>query len=191
MNLTFLTDVTLWIGLVASVLFITANYVSQRKLVIALQTTAIILLVIQFGPIMGIWGVAILNMIFIIRNIFYSIKPLEKYTIAISIVSLIAFPVAYYMIEILPRLKDGMMLELFLLFPILAAILNTTAFMQKTTIMFKIVFGASFLSWVAFDILKEQWGNLVGDAFSVIAAIISIIILTKEERKTSKTADNK
>lgn len=190
MDLVFLSEVTFWIGLVASLLFITANYVVNRKTVIFLQTIAICMLIVQFGPLMGIWGVAALNTLFVIRNGFYSLKGFQNKAAIVSSVSIAAFVVAYFFIEVLPRLQSGESLELFLLFPILAAILNTAAFMQTGVIRFKIVFGASFLSWVMFDILKEQWGNLLGDAFSVIAAVISVSLIMFKNRQKANTADN-
>ena len=62
------------LGAVASIFFITANYVLNRRMVVFLQTLAIILLIIQYGPVMGLWGVAAINMIFVVRNAFYSFR---------------------------------------------------------------------------------------------------------------------
>lgn len=170
------------LGAVASIFFITANYVTNRRRVVLLQTLAILILIVQYGPIMGLWGVAAINMIFIARNILYSFKTTQKYTTIVSLATIAVFIISYFIVQ------TGNTLELFLAFPLLAAILNTLAFMQPTTIGFKIVFGSSFLSWVVFDILKQQWGNIIGDAFSVIAAIVSIIIFYK---KQSESAVNK
>lgn len=174
-----LTLLPIILGALASILFIIANYVINRKIVITLQTAAILILIIQYGPVMGLWGVAAINMVFIIRNIFYSISNKQLYTNIISIVSVAVFVISYFIVQ------TGNMLELFLAFPLLAAILNTLAFMQTSTVGFKIVFGSSFLSWVAFDIIKQQWGNIIGDAFSVIAAIVSVILILKRNKEKS------
>lgn len=149
-------------------------------MVVLLQTLAILILIIQYGPIMGLWGVAAINMIFIVRNILYSLKASQVYANVISVLAIAVFVVSYFIVQ------TGNVFELFLAFPLLAAILNTLAFMQPTTIGFKIIFGSSFLSWVAFDILKQQWGNIIGDAFSVIAAIVSIIIFYKKQPKNKE-----
>lgn len=174
-----LTLLPIILGALASILFIIANYVINRKIVITLQTVAILILIIQYGPVMGLWGVAAINMVFIIRNIFYSISNNQLYTNIISIVSVAVFVISYFIVQ------TGNMLELFLAFPLLAAILNTLAFMQTSTVGFKIVFGSSFLSWVAFDIIKQQWGNIIGDAFSVIAAIVSVVLILKRNKQKS------
>ena len=171
------------LGAAASVLFIIANYVMKRKLVIALQTAAILILIIQYGPVMGLWGVAAINMIFIIRNVLFSLNSSQLYTNIIAISSVAVFVVSYFIVQ------TGNPIEIFLAFPLLAAILNTVAFMQTSTVGFKIVFGSSFLSWVVFDILKQQWGNIIGDAFSVVAAVVSVSLILRAEKK-NKPSEN-
>lgn len=166
------------LGGIASIFFIIANYVNNRKIVVLLQTVAVLILIIQYGPVMGLWGVAAINGIFILRNLMYSLNSSQIYANIVSLFSIATFIIAYFVVQ------SGNPMELFLAFPLLAAILNTSAFMQPSVLGFKIVFGASFLSWVIFDILKQQWGNIVGDAFSVTAAVISIALIVKKEKAT-------
>ena len=177
-------ELYLILGGIASIFFIVANYVTNRRVVVLLQTLAIIILVIQYGPVMGLWGVAAINMIFIIRNGLYSLRKSQQYADIISIISIAIFILAYFIIQASSSIPVE--IEIFLAFPLLAAVLNTLAFMQPSIIGFKIVFGASFLSWVVFDIIKQQWGNIIGDSFSVIAAIISIILILNKQRKSEE-----
>jgi hypothetical protein len=172
--------ITYILGALASAGFISANYVLNRKTSILLLIAASAILVIQFGPVMGLWGLAALNLLFIIRNISFNIKKLEPYYNSLLWVWLTILYVAYVVIT----LFDGGF-NLLTSIPLFAILFNTLALAQKQLIGLKLFLTLNSLTWVVFDIIGGLWGNLIGDIFGFIAGSIAIfrILNPKADKK--------
>lgn len=172
-------------GAVASVLFIASNYVLNRNLVIILQTAAISVLVLQYSVVMGLFAIAILNAMFIVRNFFFYIKKWERFYPLFGIISLVIFTAVYVWLQIIPDLNTTGTVQLATIFPLLAAWFSTIALAQVNIFRLKIFFAIASLSWVMFDIVLGLWGNIIGDGFSFIAGLIAISRIVWLERKSN------
>lgn len=168
------------LGGLASAGFIVANYVLNRKASISLLIAASVILVMQYGPVMGLWGLAALNFLFILRNFSFNIKALEKYYSPL----LWGWLAILYIVYVLITLFDGGF-NLLTSIPLFAIFFNTFALAQKQLLGLKIFLTLNSLTWVVFDIIGGLWGNLVGDMFGVVAGSIAII------RIVAKKADSK
>ena len=172
-------------GAVASVLFIASNYVLNRNLVIILQTAAISVLVLQYSVVMGLFAIAILNAMFIVRNFFFYIKKWERFYPLFGVISLVIFTAIYVWLQIIPDLNTTGTVQLATIFPLLAAWFSTIALAQVNIFRLKIFFAIASLSWVMFDIVLGLWGNIIGDGFSFIAGLIAISRIVWLERKSN------
>lgn len=171
---------TLILGGLASAGFIAANYVLNRKASISLLIAASIVLVIQYGPVMGLWGLAALNFLFILRNLSFNIKVLEKYYSPL----LWGWLVILYSVYVLITLFDGGF-NLLTFIPLFAIFFNTFALAQKQLIGLKIFLTLNSLTWVVFDIIGGLWGNLIGDMFGFIAGSIAVFRLVYRKADNS------
>lgn len=172
-------------GAVASILFIASNYVLNRNLVIILQTAAISVLVLQYSVVMGLFAIAILNAMFIVRNFFFYIKKWERFYPLFGVISLIIFTAVYVWLQIIPDLNTTGTVQLATIFPLLAAWFSTIALAQINIFRLKVFFAIASLSWVMFDIVLGLWGNIIGDGFSFIAGLIAISRIVWLERKSN------
>lgn len=172
-------------GAVASILFIVSNYVLNRNLVIILQTAAISVLVLQYSVVMGLFAIAILNAMFIVRNFFFYIKKWERFYPLFGVISLIIFTAVYVWLQIIPDLNTTGTVQLATIFPLLAAWFSTIALAQINIFRLKVFFAIASLSWVMFDIVLGLWGNIIGDGFSFIAGLIAISRIVWLERKSN------
>lgn len=173
-------DTVIVLGVLASTGFISANYVLSRKWSIFLLIAASTVLVIQYGPVMDLWGLALLNFVFILRNISFNMSKFDnKHNILFWVWLIVSYSVyipvtfingGFYFLTIIP------------LFSIL---FNTLALAQKTLLGLKVFLTLNSLSWMVFDIVGGLWGNFIGDAFGVAAGTVAVIRILNRKADSS------
>jgi hypothetical protein len=172
------------LGALASVGFIASNYALNRPNILLFQTLGSVSVSVQFG-IIDIWGVALVNSIFILRNIVsYSRESyLLKRDRALRIIErrltgsafLILLLVTYLGVNgFVSPFAPTNLEHLIWLLPLLAGIFNIAAIAQSKVINLKFYIFVSVSMWATFDILTSAWTTLVGDVFSMVACLIAI-----------------
>jgi len=168
---------TLVLGVLASAGFISANYVLDRRWSIGLLIAASSILVIQYGPVMGLWGLAVLNFLFIIRNITFNMASMERFYTPL----LWGWLILLYSVYVVITLFDGGF-NVLTIIPLFAIFFNTFALAQKKLLWLKVFLTLNSLTWVVFDIFAGLWGNIIGDIFGVTAGTIAIVRLIIADR---------
>lgn len=155
-------DITvILLGMLASAGFISANYVLDRRWSIGLLIAASSVLVIQYGLIMGLWGLAALNFLFILRNISFWIERWASYRELLFWFWLIVSYAAYVPLT----LSEDEGFTLLTSIPLVSILVNTLALRAKSLLGLKVFLTLNSMSWMTFDIVGGLWGNFVGDAF--------------------------
>jgi hypothetical protein len=178
------------LGGLASVSFISSNYVLNRKWILILQAVGSIFVSLQF-IVIDIWSVALVNSIFLVRNLVLLMRegylrrkdksPVSKENVKLGIVFLIILlPVYFVMTPITESTTENFSSMAIWVMPLMAGIFNIIAIAQNNVLALKWFILLSVGSWATFDILTSAWTTLVGDGFSVIACAIAIVRLTKK-----------
>jgi hypothetical protein len=178
------------LGGLASVSFISSNYVLNRKWILILQAVGSIFVSLQF-IVIDIWSVALVNSIFLVRNLVLLMRegylrrkdksPVSKENVKLGIVFLIILlPVYFVMTPITESTTENFSSMAIWVMPLMAGIFNIIAIAQNNVLALKWLILLSVGSWATFDILTSAWTTLVGDGFSVIACAIAIVRLTKK-----------
>jgi membrane-associated HD superfamily phosphohydrolase len=178
------------LGGLASVSFISSNYVLNRKWILILQAVGSIFVSLQF-IVIDIWSVALVNSIFLVRNLVLLMRegylrrkdksPVSKENVKLGIVFLIILlPVYFVMTPITESTTENFSSMAIWAIPLMAGIFNIIAIAQNNVLALKWFILLSVGSWSTFDILTSAWTTLVGDGFSVIACAIAIVRLTKK-----------
>lgn len=178
------------LGGLASVSFISSNYVLNRKWILILQAVGSIFVSLQF-IVIDIWSVALVNSIFLVRNLVLLMRegylrrkdksPVSKENVKLGIVFLIILlPVYFVMTPITESTTENFSSMAIWVIPLMAGIFNIIAIAQNNVLALKWFILLSVGSWATFDILTSAWTTLVGDGFSVIACAIAIVRLTKK-----------
>jgi membrane-associated HD superfamily phosphohydrolase len=178
------------LGGLASVSFISSNYVLNRKWILILQAVGSIFVSLQF-IVIDIWSVALVNSIFLVRNLVLLMRegylrrkdksPVSKENVKLGIVFLIILlPVYFVMTPITESTTENFSSMAIWVIPLMAGIFNIIAIAQNNVLALKWLILLSVGSWATFDILTSAWTTLVGDGFSVIACAIAIVRLTKK-----------
>lgn len=178
-------------GAMASAGFIASNYALKRPHILLFQTLGSMSVSIQFA-ILDIWGVALVNSIFIVRNIVsyfresYLLKrnrafpAIERRITGLSFLALLLF--VYLGVNgSIPAISSTNSEYLVWLLPLLAGIFNIIAIAQSKVVNLKFYILLSVSIWSAFDILTGAWTTLIGDVFSMIACLIAIVRLRKNK----------
>lgn len=171
--------IVIGLGAAASASFITANYILNRRVSILLLILGSSILVIQFGPVMNLWGLAALNFLFVLRNITFNVKAWEGYYTPL----LWGWLAVLYAVYIFVTLTNGGF-NLLTSIPLAAIFFNVIALAQKELLRLKIFLTLNSLAWVSFDLVGGLWGNLIGDAFGAIAGTIAVYRLTRKPIET-------
>lgn len=192
----FTSDVFIgFLGLFASAAFITMNYILNKKLMLITQSIGMFSVGTQFG-LKGIWGVTVINFIFIVRNLivywrdkrwdtnstptrFSRTKREERIQVASFFMVMV---VAVYLVVNDVNFESGTSVAMFI-FPLLAAMTNVMALAQQELLPLKIWIVLSTLCWVAFDMTVGSWQNLIGDIFGFIAGTIAIVRIVQNRTK--------
>lgn len=171
------------LGGAASACFIAANYILNRRISILLLILGSSILVVQFGPVTGLWGLAALNFLFVLRNISFNIKALEGFYTPM----LWGWLAVLYSAYIFVTLNNGGF-NLLTTIPLFAIFFNVIALAQKDLLLLKVFLTLNSIAWVSFDLVGGFWGNLIGDLFGAIAGSIAVFRLMKKKREEEKGA---
>jgi hypothetical protein len=179
------------LGLFASACFITMNYVLDKRVMLLTQSLGMLSVGSQFG-LKGIFGVTVVNFVFIIRNLIVYLrdkrwdandsatrfsKTKREERIQLGVLFLVLVMAVYFIVTDLPKGGDIYAYGIFI-FPLLAAMTNVFALAQQNLLPLKIWIVASTTCWVAFDIMVGSWQNLIGDIFGFVAGSLAIAKLT-------------
>jgi hypothetical protein len=152
----------------------------------------------QFG-LKGIWGVTVINFIFIIRNLIVYLRDKRwdkdsaptkwarnkrEERIQVASLFMIIVLAVYFMVNDLSF--DSPFAIAVFVFPLLAAITNVLALAQQDLLPLKIWILASTTCWVIFDLTVGSWQNLIGDVFGFIAGSIAIVRILQAKRMSEK-----
>lgn len=166
-----MVDVAPWVlialGLIASAGFIAGNYILNRGWMLLVMCTAITAVGIQY-MLMGLWAVAAVNGVLLVRNILLFVRPWSSRTVVWFGVGT-AFVLATVVVCL-----DAVPTDLVGVLPLVAAAFNITALSMSRLTLLKLFLGLSSLAWVIFDIAVGNWQNLIGDSFGVLAATVAL-----------------
>lgn len=172
--------------------FISSNYALTRPWILILQTSGSLSVSIQF-TLIDIWSVAIVNSIFILRNVvlysreLYLAKserlPIKRENVKWGIVFM-SLLVPIYLISnpIVDSAFRDVWSALLWLLPLIAGVTNILAIAQSKILNLKLFTIVTAISWGIFDIMTGAWTTLVGDLFSTVACIIAIRRLVKTQK---------
>jgi len=172
------------LGAMAALSFISSNYALTRPWILILQTSGSLLVSVQF-TLIDIWSVAIVNSVFIVRNVaLYSRElhlaksrrpPVKKENVKWGILFMAVLVPIYFISSPLDEstFSDTESALLWLL-PLIAGVTNILAIAQSKILNLKLFTLVTVSSWAIFDIITGAWTTLVGDLFSAVACVIAI-----------------
>lgn len=187
----YATEIFYILGGAASLAFIASNYVLTRPMILIFQTLGSLFVSAQFG-VFGIWSVATVNSIFIIRNIWVYVREsnatksgsplaaMERISTGFFFLSLLIVVYLLTNNSVFSDSVEGSDLLLWAL-PLLAGILNILAIAQGKVINLKIFILCSVSLWSLFDVLTGAWTTLVGDLFGAVACLVAIYRIQKKD----------
>ena len=182
------------LGALASMSFISSNYALTRPWILIFQTMGSLFVSTQF-ILIDVWSVAIVNSVFILRNlVLYSRElylnkskntPVKKEELKWG-VFFMSILIPIYLFSNPLTYSTFVSYESTLLWglPFLAGIANIVAIAQPKLINLKFFILISVSSWAIFDIITEAWTTLIGDLFSAVACIVAIYRIKKVKAKT-------
>lgn len=176
-------------GAFASLAFISSNYALTRPWILIFQTMGSLFVSTQF-ILIGVWSVAIVNSVFVVRNlVLYSRElyltksnntPAQKEQLKWGVLFMSLLIPIYLTTNPLNDLTFvSHESTLLWALPFIAGIANIIAIAQPKLIKLKIFILISVSSWAIFDVITGAWTTLIGDLFSVIACIIAIYRIKK------------
>ncbi len=182
------------LGALASMSFISSNYALTRPWILIFQTMGSLFVSTQF-ILIDVWSVAIVNSVFILRNlVLYSRElylnkskntPVKKEELKWG-VFFMSLLIPIYIFSNPLTYSTFVSYESTLLWglPFLAGIANIVAIAQPKLINLKFFILISVSSWAIFDIITGAWTTLIGDLFSAVACTVAIYRIKKVKAKT-------
>jgi hypothetical protein len=189
------------LGLLASASFITMNYVLDKRVMLLTQTIGMISVGSQFG-LKGIWGVTIINFIFIVRNVIVYLRDKRwdknstptlmaenkrQERIQLGVWFLFVVSTMYFVVTPIKLSEMTLTTAAIFIFPLLAAITNVLALAQQNVFRLKLWIISSTLCWVMFDTFVGSWQNLIGDVFGFIAGTIAVVKIINISKRATDT----
>jgi hypothetical protein len=160
----------LTLGAIVSALMIVATFVLNRKLSLFLFTLAPAVAAIQFGFVLDLWSLAVLNFLFMLRNISFNIQFLAGYRNPLIVVWLIIIYAVYLTVT---AQTEGF--TLLTVFPVFAILFQTVGLAQTNMLPMKTLITLNELIWFYVLVMSSLWGNTIGSAFAIISGIIAIV----------------
>lgn len=182
MSMPVVDTVVLVLGALASAGFISANYVLDRRWSIGLLIAASSVLVLQYGPVMGLWGLAALNFLFILRNISFWVERWARYREWLFWGWLLVSYAAYIPLT----LSSAEGFTVLTSIPLVSILVNTLALRAESLMGLKVFLTLNSLSWMTFDVIGGLWGNFIGDAFGVAAGTVAVVRLLLVRRTADR-----
>ena len=163
-----LTIITL--GIIASIGFISGNFVLERNKFLYILTFAMVVVSIQYS-LLKVWDVPAVNAILIVRNFILLSKKMSRQRImAIGITTGVVSLIAILLVTGIPTHSSGYL-------PLAASLFGAIAFSRINITWIKLFSLFASLSWVSLDIVYSNWQTLVGDGFSVLALLVALVRL--------------
>lgn len=163
------------LGLIASISFISANFILNRRRMLFVFTFAMIVVSLQYG-LLGVWAVPVVNAISLVRNFVLIKKPWSGRRVAeIGIGTVVVLVIATFATTGIPNDLRGW-------FPLIAGVLGAIALSSLNMFWIKSFLMSTSFVWAILDISYRNWQTLIGDAFSVGAAGIALIRLTRSAK---------
>jgi hypothetical protein len=143
--------------------------------------------------LIDVWSVAIVNSVFVVRNLvlysreLYLVRstksPARKEELKWGVLFM-AFLIPIYIITNPLNVSTFANYESILLWtlPFIAGVANIIAIAQPKLVNLKIFILISVSSWAIFDILTGAWTTLVGDLFSAVACVVAIYRIRSLEK---------
>lgn len=156
------------VALIGSVVMVIASYVKESKKTIFLQTIQMLLFVLSNLVLKGIPGVVI-NLLSCVRNILAYKGLLSKMTIASLLLIIIGCTVLFNNLGIIGYV------------PLVGTIIFTIFINSKKTVVFKMALLISVFMWLIYDIYIKSYTSAIFDFGTIVAGIISLIRLKKNE----------
>jgi hypothetical protein len=169
------------LGLLASAMFITMNYVLSRNAMLVVSMIGIAAICTQYS-IEGVWSVVAVNLVVMVRNIALFVPAVHRgrdkmwgwaFFVLLTITVLVTQGVPHTAPTILSYLAGSF---------------NILAMAQSRVARVKIALGLSTIAWVLFDWSLGNWQNAIGDVFGVIAVSIALTRIYRE-RATVQIAE--
>lgn len=158
------------LGIIASIGFISGNFVLERKKFLYILTLAIVVVSIQYS-LLKVWDVPVVNAILLIRNFILLSKEMSRQRIlAIGITTGVVSLIAILLVTGIPTHSSAYL-------PLAASLFGAIAFSSINITWIKLFSLFASLSWVSLDIVYSNWQTLVGDAFSVLALLVALVRL--------------
>lgn len=192
---------TAGLGLIASAGFITSNYALKMKWILIFQGVGMaavgsmfaVRAVVENQP--AFWGPAIVNALFITRNVilYYrdkkalpsgGVSSFERRTL--GTVFFVVIVGTYIFVSPIPGWSSSIQEHLMFLLPLGATVTNVLALAQGKLVALKWFILVSVSCWATFDIVVGAWTTLIGDGFGIIATIIALWRIRKENRKAEE-----
>lgn len=168
--------VVMTLGTIASIGFISANFILNRKRMLYVFTFAVIVVSIQYS-LLGALAVPVVNGILLIRNFVLLHKKWEpKRIVQIGFLTAVALTIATFLVAGVPKHSSGYL-------PLVASLFGAIAFSSLNITWIKSFCLLSSLSWVSLDIVYSNWQTLIGDAFSVLALLVALVRLKQISRR--------
>lgn len=181
------------LGALASVSFISSNYALTRPWILIFQTMGSLFVSTQFALI-DVWSVAIVNSVFILRNLVLYSRELQltklgkapvarenvKFGILFMVLLVPIYFISHPLVDSVFRDTESALLWLL---PLLAGVTNIVAIAQSKVLRLKLFIIVTVSCWAVFDIMTGAWTTLVGDLFSAVACIIAIHRIRSSQKR--------
>lgn len=154
-----------------------------------LQTFGSLAVSVQFSVI-GIWGVAAVNSVFILRNILLTWREYKQNNGAAKhpdenllwgVLTLVVLLPVYLVLN--PYNVTDLNSFLIWTLPLMASLANVVSIAQDKLTRLKIFMFVSVACWATFDIITGAWTTLIGDSFSMIACLYAVNRIWKNANK--------
>ena len=159
----------LLLGVLVSLLIIVATFVLNRKLSLVLFTFATGVAVFQFGFVLDLVWLAVLNFLLMLRNISFNIEKLARYRKLLIIPWLIVIYSVYVTVLIN---TEGF--NFVTVLPLFAILLQTVGLAQTNMLLMKILITLNETIWLTVLILSSLWGNVIGSVFVIASGLTAI-----------------
>jgi hypothetical protein len=167
------------LGLIVSILIISATFILNRKLSLTIFVLATATATIQFGFILDLLWLATLNFLLMLRNISFNIERFEKYRQKL----IIPWMVVIYSIYI-PVVASTEGFTLLTMLPLLAILLQTVGLAQtKNILLMKTLITLNEMIWLTVLSISLLWGNVVGSIFVIISGLVAIFRILYRKHK--------
>lgn len=155
------------VALIGSIFMILANYASDEKRCVLLQSIQIFMFIISNILLRGITGI-IINTLSLIRNILTYKQKFNTYIKYFILLLIVILSIIFNNLGIIGYL------------PLTGTVVFTIFIDSKNNYLFRLSLSFSVLAWLIYDIYIMSYTSAIFDFLSIIGGIIAIIKLKKK-----------